>query len=432
MTVMPMSSTAYAAAPAGAVTGVSNAVYGIRVKWKADSGKTGYYIYRKSASSAKWRRVKTIKSQSTLQWTDENVANGKRYIYKVCSYKGSRKFLNTFTRSIYRLSRPGIKALTSPGIGKLRIEGYGNSAATGYQIMYSRTSSFEKSYIITSADTAKSKTISNLKQGQKYYVRIRAYKKVGGKTYYSAYSKYKSCKTKMGLRRQVVNKALYYNSLKTEYVHDESTGRDEDGNGKIGFDCSGFAACVINQVMQKYVKSFRLSGNIEKLHDTTVIYNNGYENEFRAATVCKGKIDWAKLREGDVLFFNLPGGNKNDFPWNHCAIYIGNKKFIHSTRSADGVEIRKVEGIYYDYFESARRYIPSKVKLLNIPMTTTRDVKLYPDAKCYSGTSMYTVPRGTQVNVECTAKNSDYYVAYVTTADGKSGFVYKYNDGKLK
>ena len=39
-------------------------------------------------------------------------------------------------------------------------------------------------------------TVKKLKSGKKYSFRVRAYKKVGGKTYYGAWSKTKSVKVK--------------------------------------------------------------------------------------------------------------------------------------------------------------------------------------------------------------------------------------------
>ena len=38
--------------------------------------------------------------------------------------------------------------------------------------------------------------VSKLKGGKKYYVQVRTYKKVSGKTYYSSWSKAKAVKTK--------------------------------------------------------------------------------------------------------------------------------------------------------------------------------------------------------------------------------------------
>ncbi len=69
---------------------------------------------------------------------------------------------------------------------------------TGYEIQYSTSSSFKsgnKTVKITSAKTA-SKAIKGLKAKKKYYVRIRTYKTVSGKKYYSDWSSKKSVTTK--------------------------------------------------------------------------------------------------------------------------------------------------------------------------------------------------------------------------------------------
>ncbi|MDO4383727.1 MAG: fibronectin type III domain-containing protein [Eubacteriales bacterium] len=69
---------------------------------------------------------------------------------------------------------------------------------SGYQVQYSTSSKF-KSGIKTMAvkgTKAKTKTIKKLKAKKKYYVRIRTYKTVSGKNYYSGWSKAKSVKTK--------------------------------------------------------------------------------------------------------------------------------------------------------------------------------------------------------------------------------------------
>ncbi|MGN0521935.1 MAG: CHAP domain-containing protein [Eubacterium sp.] len=68
---------------------------------------------------------------------------------------------------------------------------------TGYQIQYSTDNKFSNAKTVTvSKSTTTSKTISKLKAKKKYYVRIRTYKKVNGKKYYSSWSKAKSVTTK--------------------------------------------------------------------------------------------------------------------------------------------------------------------------------------------------------------------------------------------
>ena len=67
----------------------------------------------------------------------------------------------------------------------------------GYQIQYGTKKDFSnaKKVTVSGAKTAKT-TIKKLKANKIYYVRIRTYKTVSGKKYYSSWSKYKKIKTK--------------------------------------------------------------------------------------------------------------------------------------------------------------------------------------------------------------------------------------------
>ena len=72
------------------------------------------------------------------------------------------------------------------------------SSITGYQIQYSTNSKFKKNNKKIKIKNAKtvSKKITKLKASKKYYVRIRTYKIVNKKTYYSSWSKKKNVTTK--------------------------------------------------------------------------------------------------------------------------------------------------------------------------------------------------------------------------------------------
>ncbi|MBQ9531126.1 MAG: fibronectin type III domain-containing protein [Eubacterium sp.] len=68
---------------------------------------------------------------------------------------------------------------------------------TGYQIQYSTSSAFSSTKAVNvTKNTTLSKKITGLKAKKKYYVRIRTYKTVSGKKYYSSWSTKKSVKTK--------------------------------------------------------------------------------------------------------------------------------------------------------------------------------------------------------------------------------------------
>jgi hypothetical protein len=69
---------------------------------------------------------------------------------------------------------------------------------TGYQIQYATDKKFSKNKKTLTVKSTKttSKTIKNLSAKKKYYIRIRTYKIVGGKKYYSSWSKVQTVKTK--------------------------------------------------------------------------------------------------------------------------------------------------------------------------------------------------------------------------------------------
>ncbi len=90
-------------------------------------------------------------------------------------------------------TKTALSSVSSPSSGKLKVKWQKNSSGSGYQIQYSTSSKFTgaKSVWTTSNKTV-SKTVSKLKKGKKYYVRIRTYKKVGSAKFYSGWSKSKS------------------------------------------------------------------------------------------------------------------------------------------------------------------------------------------------------------------------------------------------
>jgi len=72
------------------------------------------------------------------------------------------------------------------------------SRITGYQIQLATNKMFTKNKKTETVKGYKkaSKKVKKLKGKKKYYVKIRTYKTVGGKRYYSPWSKVKTVKTK--------------------------------------------------------------------------------------------------------------------------------------------------------------------------------------------------------------------------------------------
>ncbi len=100
------------------------------------------------------------------------------------------------------------------------------------------------------------------------------------------------------------------------------------GNSSDGVDCSGF-------VLQVYKKAL----------DIKLPRNSAKQQEF-----CT-KLDRDNLREGDLVFFTVRGGDSVG----HVGIYIGNGRMIHAS-SSKGVIISPLSQKYYvDNFHSCGR-----------------------------------------------------------------------------
>ena len=100
------------------------------------------------------------------------------------NYSGTRKIYFSIVPKA-----PTFSKLKSSSKGKLTAYWKRVSGAGGYQIQYSLNSSFGSVKSVTAGAGSSSKTISGLAKGKVYYVRVRCYKKVSGKKYYSAWSK---------------------------------------------------------------------------------------------------------------------------------------------------------------------------------------------------------------------------------------------------
>ncbi|SFQ28368.1 NlpC/P60 family protein [Lachnospiraceae bacterium XBB1006] len=214
---------------------------------------------------------------------------------------------------------------------------------------------------------------------------------------------------------------------KTQYGHNSSNG--VPNKKKVyTFDCSGLAAYTANQAMQPFMPVYRLSTSIINLYNMDLIYNEGFENELRAKTVCSGTLEESKLEPGDVLFFNLyteEDGTQSAKGYNHCGIYIGNGEMVHSSHSFDGkVRVMPISGIYEKNFVLARRYLPTQVSTLTEHYyTTLTGTKIYKERSTASKVAAV-MPIESPVDVMCFGPGK---WVYVKTGTGVCGFVMKKN-----
>ena len=170
------------------MTSVANASSYVTVSWNKVSKASGYYVYR-STDGKKFTKVTTVKSNKTVKYNDKKATkNGQKYVYKIVTYYNGNqtvKSADSNAKTGYRLSTMKVSSLSNKKGKKLYVKWVKNSKSTGYQIEYVTGKTRKK---VNASAKSKSKTISKLKKGKTYYVRIRSYKKVSSTTYYGAWS----------------------------------------------------------------------------------------------------------------------------------------------------------------------------------------------------------------------------------------------------
>ena len=230
-----------------------------------------------------------------------------------------------------------------------------------------------------------------------------------------------SYETNTVFQEQVVDLAIdIYQNWDTKYAHGQSNGI-ADTDGKYGFDCSGFVAYVLDEVMQKHVPTYNVSANIETLYETGSIYNSGYKGEHTVKTVLQETLDESKLQAGDVLFFLLDEEeNANGTEYNHCGLYLGNGEFIHCTSSWNQVVVMPLDGIYERGFLEAKRYLPDVVETADVDKVTNSAKTSVYATKDSETEPVDILKAEKEVRMLFTDNGNWAYVQYET---GKFGFV---------
>ena len=166
------------------------------------SSKKNVSKLKYSTVSNKTYTGKAIKPGITVKDGSKTLKNGKDYTLTYSANKNPGKATITikgkgnYTGSVKKTfnivpKAPSLKVASSKKSAKVTTKSTG---ANGYVIEYSlkKNMSGKKSVTITKT----SGTIKKLTSKKTYYIRVRAYKTIGGKKYYSPYSNVKSVKVK--------------------------------------------------------------------------------------------------------------------------------------------------------------------------------------------------------------------------------------------
>lgn len=193
-----MPTTAFAATPKKpTVSSVSAGAAAFTVKWKKVSGVTGYQVQYSTSSkfTSKTSKTATAKKDKTTAKTVSGLKSKTKYYVRVRTYKtsGKKKKYSSWSSAksvTTKVAKVNFKSVSAERLG-FTAKWSKAPSVSGYRVQYSTSSKFDKK--VTKAlkvtnGNATSATITGLKGGKKYYVRVQAYVNQGKKSYSGAYS----------------------------------------------------------------------------------------------------------------------------------------------------------------------------------------------------------------------------------------------------
>ena len=180
------------------LSGVTNTGSGkANVAWTRNKSVTGYRIQYSTDSQFKKNVITVnISKNQTTKTILSKLKEGSTYYVRIATYKNTgSKIYSSWSKAKKVTIRPtgtSLSGVTNAGNGKVKVTWLRNKSATGYRIQYSTDSKFKKN--VTTVNINKNQTtkvtLSKLKKGKTYYVRIATYKNVRNKVY-SSWSKVK-------------------------------------------------------------------------------------------------------------------------------------------------------------------------------------------------------------------------------------------------
>lgn len=156
------------------------------LSWEKVENASAYTVYRRCGTSD-WKKLKTV---SKTDYCDSTLCPGVTYYYKIrsCGSIGKQVYNGNFSSAksvITKLAKPSLDSETTVGCNSARFTWGNVSGTTGYKIEQRVAGGKWKTVKTTKNLSAK---VNGLTLGKTYYFRMRAYRSVNGKNYYSDYS----------------------------------------------------------------------------------------------------------------------------------------------------------------------------------------------------------------------------------------------------
>lgn len=176
----------------------------IKLSWNRLSNVSGYMIYRYDKQAEKYKKIKTVSTQTT-SYTDSKLKSGSSYKYKILPYRKitytqnggvSKVVKGSYSNAVSSITKPAKAVIRAKRSGrKIKVTIKKVSGASGYRV-YLKKGKKGKYHRVKTYKGSKKRTYTSkrLKRKKTYYVKVRAYKTYNSKKYFGKYSKSKKVK----------------------------------------------------------------------------------------------------------------------------------------------------------------------------------------------------------------------------------------------
>lgn len=164
----------------------------VKLSWNKITGVGGYILERAETKNGAYKKIADLKKDTAITYTDKNLKTGTSYYYRVTAYKTTSQGNIKGQCSAAACAKPilgGVKTAkaASQGTYSVKVKWSKVSGAGGY-VVY-KAQSKNGSYKKCASVKGGSCIVKKLKPGKKYYFKVKAYRTVGSKKVYGAYSK---------------------------------------------------------------------------------------------------------------------------------------------------------------------------------------------------------------------------------------------------
>ena len=167
----------------------ANSGSSIRLVWSKVADADGYIL--EQYKNGTWTRIKKFTSNATLKYSVPSLKAGTEYKFRIRSYAtvDGKLYYSDFADTVTACTKPAKVTAKEDAVSgsSVRLTWNKVTGASGYIIQQYKNGQWVRVAKVTSPDTLKY-SVTSLKSGTTYKFRVQAYKMLGGKAYYGAWS----------------------------------------------------------------------------------------------------------------------------------------------------------------------------------------------------------------------------------------------------